>query len=295
MRLQAGDAAVLELAPEVGGSVAGWTWHGRPVLRPASAEDRAARNPRRLCAFPMIPFSGRIADGRFRWDGQDIQLPPNFPPEPHAIHGNAWRSAWTTVGSGGGTTDAALLVLEHDGDAAWPFPYRAEQHFTLRPDALELRLLVRNAGRAPMPAGMGWHPHFHRGTDAALGFHADRVWLADARNIPERLEAPAGAYRFDPPMRLLGEAQVDNCYAGWDGRAMLRSAGDGLRITVTADPVFAGLVVYTPRDKPFFCVEPATHAPNAINRTGGMRVLAPGEDLSGTVRISVAAEATSPG
>ena len=281
MRLEAGSA-VLELAPEVGGSVAGWTWHGRPVMRPVTAEDRAAHSPRRLCAFPLIPFSGRIADGRFRWQGREVQLPPNFPPEPHAIHGNAWERAWSVEGSG---TDRALLALDHRGDASWPFPYRAEQRFTLRPDGMELRIGVRNTGGAPMPAGLGWHPHFPRGADAALGFHADRVWLADARNLPERLAPPAGDYLFDP-MRPLGDAQVDNCYAGWDGRATFRPAG--LQVTLTADPVFGHFVVYTPQGRPYFCAEPATHAPDAINRPEGMRALAPGEELAGTIRLDLA-------
>lgn len=281
MRLQAGDA-LLELAPEVGGSVAGWTWRGHPVMRPASAEDRAARSPRRLCAFPLIPFSGRIADGRFRWQGREVQLPPNFPPEPHAIHGNAWQRAWSLADSGAAW---AVLALDHAGDSAWPFPYRAEQRFTLGPDALELRLSVRNTGDAPMPAGLGWHPHFPRGADAALGFRAAQVWLADARNLPERLVAPEGPYLFDP-LRPLGEAQVDNCYVGWDRRATLHPAG--LELTLTADEAFPEFVVYTPRDKPYFCAEPATHAPDAINRLGGMRVLAPGEELAGTMRLEVA-------
>lgn len=292
MRLEAGSA-VLELEPDVGGSVAGWTWNGHPVMREATAEDRAARSPRRLCAFPLIPFSGRIADGRFRWQGREIQLPPNFPPEPHAIHGNAWQRAWS-VGDAAGPGAAAVLTLDHAGDPSWPFPYRAEQHFTLHPDGLELRLLVRNTGDAPMPAGLGWHPHFPRGADAALGFRAEKVWLADARNLPQRLVGPEGAYRFDqllPSGRPLGDAQVDNCYVGWDRHAVLRPAG--LRLALSADPAFPDFVVYTPRDKPYFCAEPATHAPDAINRPEGMRVLAPGETLSGTMRIDVAEAAPS--
>ena len=219
-----------------------------------------------------------------------MQLPPNFLPEPHAIHGNAWQRAWAVAGSAGAGSgaDRAVLVLDHAGDAAWPFPYRAEQRFTLHPDGLELRLLVRNTGDAPMPAGLGWHPHFPRGADAALGFRAEQVWLADARNLPDRLGPPEGAYRFDP-LRPLGEAQVDNCYVGWDRRATLRPAG--LELTLSADPAFPDFVVYTPRDKPYFCAEPATHVPDAINRKEGMRVLAPGEELAGTMRLDVAAAA----
>jgi len=274
--LRAGESA-LHVVPETGGSCAGWTWRGLPVMRPASDADLASGNPRRLGAYPLIPFSGRIADGRFVWRGQTIQLPPNFLPEPHAIHGNAWQSAWQVAEQ---AEDWVLLTLDNAPNPAWPFPYRAGLGFHLLPDGLDVALHLR--AEAEMPAGLGWHPYFHRGPGAALGFRAERVWLADDRNIPESLVLPEGAYCFDAE-RALDDSAVDNCYAGWTGHAEPRPPG--VRVSIEADPLFNHLVVYTPPGKPFFCTEPATHAPNSINRPEGMRVLAAGEVLEGGIRL----------
>lgn len=276
MILRAGESEI-HVIPETGGAVAGWTWRGLPVMRPASEEDLSCGNPRRLGAYPLIPFSGRIAEGRFTWKGEAIQLPLNFPPETVSIHGNAWQSAWTVAER---SDDRALLTLDHAGDGSWPFPYRAGLGFQLLPDGLDVALHVR-AG-AEMPAGLGWHPYFHRGPGAALGFRAERVWLADAGNIPEREAAPEGPYAFDPG-RALDGAAVDNCYAGWDRQARLQLPG--IIVHMEADPVFDHLIVYTPPGRPFFCVEPASHAPNSISRPEGMRVLAPGEVLEGGIRL----------
>jgi aldose 1-epimerase len=280
MLLRAGEAT-LHVVPETGGSCAGWTWRGLPVMRPASDADLAAGNPRRLGAYPLIPFSGRIADGRFAWKGRTIQLPPNFPPEPHTIHGNAWQNAWTVAER---AEDRVLLTFANAPNPAWPFPYRAGLGFHLLPDGLDVAIHLH--AEAEMPAGFGWHPYFHRAPGAALGFHAERVWLADDRNIPESLALPSGPLGFDPG-RALDDAAVDNCYAGWTRHA--QPAPPGVRVSIEADPVLDHLVVYTPPGRDYFCTEPATHAPNSINRPEGMRVLAAGEALEGRIRLRLAA------
>ena len=42
----------------------------------------------------MLPFCSRIHNGRFRYGDRDVSLAPNFPPEPHAIHGFGWQGLW---------------------------------------------------------------------------------------------------------------------------------------------------------------------------------------------------------
>jgi aldose 1-epimerase len=52
------------------------------------------------------------------------------------------------------------------------------------------------------------------------------------------------------------------------------------------------LVVYTPRDKDYFCVEPVSHVGNAIHMADpaahGLRTLQPGESFEATMTIEVA-------
>ena len=65
-------------------------------------------------------------------------------------------------------------------------------------------------------------------------------------------------------------------------------------ITLTATGDFApGVQVYAPPAQPVICVEPVSHMPDAPNRpalgaAAPMRLLAPGQSLRGTIRLTAA-------
>ena len=42
-------------------------------------------------SYPLVPFAGRIRDGRLDSRGEPIQLAPNWPGAPHPLHGAAGR------------------------------------------------------------------------------------------------------------------------------------------------------------------------------------------------------------
>ena len=50
--------------------------------------------------YPMVPWAGRVREGRFEWAGEVHSLPINMPP--HAIHGTVFNRPWKRV-------DAATL------------------------------------------------------------------------------------------------------------------------------------------------------------------------------------------
>ena len=84
--------------------------------------------------------------------------------------------------------------------------------------------------------------------------------------------------------------------ASQPGTARRRIGGIGGGVTITADAAFRHLQVYTPRQHDFFCVEPVSHVPDAINRPDlppgqGMHVLQPGATLSGIITIALLAGA----
>jgi aldose 1-epimerase len=62
-------------------------------------------------------------------------------------------------------------------------------------------------------------------------------------------------------------------------------------ITMTASDVFSFFHVYVPPDDDYFCAEPVSAMPDAVNRRDvnghGLRILPPGEAVSGWMRISV--------
>ena len=291
VELRAGPARVA-VAPHVGGSITRYATElgGATMdwLRPAPADVVAERAPGGTSCFPMVPFSNRIRDAAFRFRGRRIQLPRNFPPERHAIHGHAWRAPWSVADR----AEARLsLQYRHPADA-WPWQYVAQQTFDLTGERLRVRLTVTNEASEAMPVGFGLHPYFIRTPRAVLQADVGPMWQSDAELMPVRL-TPA------PPQLLLGAAglnpdatPLDNNFIGFGGRAVIEWPEWNARLRMDADPIYACLVVYTPAGRDFFCVEPATNCVDAFNladagRTDtGLIVLEPGDTATGDVTFT---------
>jgi len=286
----AGFEAVV--SPRIGGSIARLTRDtaAGPVdlLRPAGAEALAGDAANDLGCFPLVPFSNRVAGGRFQFRGRTVTLPLNRPGCPHAIHGHAWEKPWAVEGRSAGSL--RLTYRHAAGD--WPWSYRATQILTLGDDGLTVDLELVNEGDGEgdgaMPAGIGLHPYFPKPPGTVLTAGVRSVWLTDAGMLPTTRACPPPEWDF-PAGRVMDACVIDNGFAGWDGRAVIDWPDGRGRLTLEAEGPFGHLVVYAPRGGDFVCVEPVTHMTDAVNRPheadAGVRVLEPGERLTGRVRF----------
>jgi aldose 1-epimerase len=234
-----------------------------------------------LSSFPLVPYSNRISHGRFAWNGRDIQIAPNFAPEPHAIHGTGWEDRWAVVEE---SASSAILSLDHQADARWPWSFTARQTITLADGGLTILMEVRNKSSEPAPVAFGHHPYFDA-EGASLSFQADRVWMNGADCLPNEAVVPEGIYDFSHD-RELAQRSIDHCYSGWDGQAKIRWAGRPLGLTIASD--MGAAVVYVPDGEDYFCFEPVPHSNNALNRTDAdpkMPVIDPGELFHSAIRF----------
>ena len=93
--------------------------------------------------------------------------------------------------------------------------------------------------------------------------------------------------------RDIADLAIDNCFTGWGLKADLAWPEQALALRIEADPVFSHFVVYTPPHREYFCAEPQTVAPDAVNLAGrgvaetGLIVLAPGATQHGRVRFAI--------
>ena len=297
----AAAGAVLTLAPGIGGAITAFTVAGVPILRPTPRAALADPDVRRTACYPLVPYSNRIAHGVLRFSGREYRLARNFGSHPHSIHGVGWQRAWSVVEA---SDTHALLTLAHDpiGAAAeaWPWPFVATQAFHLASGSGEMQgvltvtLTLTNAGDAPFPFGLGFHPYFPRNAATELRFAADEAFQNDETQLPVMRVAVPSQWRFEPARGLRGLA-LDNVFAGWPGRATIE---DRARTTsLAADRACTFLVVYAPAHASFVALEPVTHQTDAFNRaalgaTGtGTRVLPPGASFSCTMRIAATANA----
>ena len=286
-----GHGVALTLAPGLGGAVLrygdGDGATGRQWLRPALADALAIQDPYGAAAFPLVPYSNRIRHGRFVFQDRAVTLPPNRPPAPHSIHGHGWQAAWQPV-----RVDAwqAELAYAHAADA-WPWAYRATETIALEPGRVRLELGLTNESDAPMPAGLGWHPYLLRTPRATVTASVRGLWLVDDDVMPTEHVAPPPT--LDPGRGLgVDGAALDNCFTGWDGRAVVEWPEWQAGLVVTAEPPLRCLVLYTPPGRDFFCLEPVSHVTDAINlaaggrRDTGLVTLGPGDTLRTAITLT---------
>lgn len=253
--LEAG-AACVTIDPERGGRLASLCLDGLEVL---VGESEVEGEPTLWGCYPMVPWAGRVRDGRFTFGGREHTLPLEAPP--HAIHGVGHRSAWEVTGP---------HSLRLDLDGRWPFGGLVTQAFALTADALSLTMVVTATERA-MPVMAGWHPCFRpqlvRGGPARLAITPTKMWERDTSGIPTGVQVPVPVGPWDDAFSgLASDPRIT-----WPDAVELDLRSSG--------PVW---VVYD-QDPRLLCVEPQTDAPDAFNREP--EVLAPGDRLTATFTI----------
>lgn len=275
---------LLELDPCAGGAVSKLKHRDLDVLRPAPERVGPAFDPLKYAAFTMVPFVGRIHEARFQISEREIDLHANLPPEPHAIHGHGWQDVWKVESQ---SKTRASLSYHHAADA-WPWSYNARQDFQLSDNRLSVELSVKNLSDTPMPAGLGWHPYFSR-EGATLIVPTTHVWSVDAEsgtNSPAPVKITDDLSRA----RIVDDMILDTAFSVEAGTIEINWPTHG--VSIKSDPVFEHATIFVPPGENYFCAEPISHAPNAVNSdlaedVTGLKWLAPGETLSGKIKLTV--------
>lgn len=247
----------------------------------------------------LIPFPGRIADGRYSFDGRAFQLERNDKEGPNAIHGFVRTLPWNVV-----RVDAKSAVFEVGLDAeqygrkGYPFSLAIQVTYGLDETGLSCSFDVRNIGTRPAPVGVGFHPYFTVGTamidDAEVRIPGAGFLEFNDRLVPTGKVLAASGTEWDcRDSCRIGAKKFNHCYVQLDrdadgmATASLRHAGSGRVIEVTMDQAFSAIVVYTGdaiADAPrrACAIEPMTCASDAFNHPEwGLKRLPPGETFSG--------------
>lgn len=251
----------------------------------------------------LIPFPGRISDGRYTFDGQSLQLECNDKEGPNAIHGFVRSLPWH-VREAHPNKVAFEIRLDADtyAERGYAFSLAVGVMYELGASGLTCTFTVKSVGQQAAPGGVGFHPYFTVGTtliDEAeaqipgsgyLEFNERLVLTGAILNVAG---TPWDYRRF----REIGHQRFNHCYVQLERNAQgiatasLRHPAGGRVIDVTMDSAFSAVVVYTgdtigdaPRTA--VAIEPMTCASDAFNHPDwGLKRLVPGETFSGTYRI----------
>ncbi len=264
------------------------------VLRPFTAQSDENIDPLKTSSFPLIPYSNRIKNGHFSYDGIDYQVPLNFGEHPHSIHGVGWQSLWNLKQQ---SESSVTITLDYAGPG-WPHAFSATQTIALDGKTLTHKISLSNTSDTAFPAGLGMHPYFPRHGGAILQADVDSVWLNDETCMPIEL-APISNHNDTDHWNLSEGSAVetllcDNLFQTWSRKAHISWPNDGVSVDLTASNDLDRLMVYAPEGENFFCVEPVSHITDAFNLSdqgmskgdSGSKTLAPGENWTVWMKLT---------
>ncbi len=287
------DKVQLGVLPELGASLSFlkyMTRNGnfRDILRPIDWYSRPDASSTAL--FPMIPFCGRIRGGSFVYFGITRKMAKNHMGIIDPIHGDGWKSTWKVQSQ---QDDKVVLTLKHNkNNGGFPFSYNAELIYSLQKTRLEIEMKITNPGHLPMPCGMGIHPFFVKTKDVELDFATQMVWSNESDPIFDKPYETPSTWQFQGG-RPLKNAVFDTCFDGFDGKASILYPDTGITVNIEADNQFKHIVLYVPRGKNFFCLEPASNAINAFNLAAngiigtGMKSIGPEQSMCGKLALEI--------
>ncbi len=277
----------LALSPSIGGAISAFTWldggANRPILRESHSLLEKAVD---ASSFPLVPYVNRIRGGRFTFRGREVRIAPNMAGDPSPLHGQGWINPWTVDRA---VDRHASLSFRHKA-GEWPWDYQARQDFPLDEGGLTVTLTCRNLSDDAMPCGLGQHPYFPCGSETRLDTAVTDVWTIDDKVLPVGKVAAEG--RYDLCDRGVCGQGLDNGFGGWAGEARMSDPDWPFSLRLSS-PDAHFFQLYSPPTGGIFVAEPVTHANAALNAPEeqwpelGMRVLAPGGEMSLTARLDV--------
>lgn len=284
-----------EIIPETGANCCRLFHHPSTsdVLRsPRSL--RELRGSPNVFGIPLLFPPGRIASGRYTFDGRTYHFPINEPTRGNHIHGMLSGMPFSCAALGRDYAVLVLRVSEESPYLTFPHAFSIVREYRLTSRGLEHRLTVRNEGDRRMPCGVGFHTAFRvpfaRAGSAAhctLGLQADRLILLDSQSY-----LPKGMTDADDPLSdslRRGECpatggQISAVFHTNDGIAVLLDRKAGLQVLYHAGKALAFFVIWNGDGRQgFVCLEPQSWMPDAPNlpypwEQSGVDALMPGEE-----------------
>ena len=276
-----------EIIPDMGAAISSLRINGHELLfLQPWFWDKSSDRTRGGLPF-LFPACGRLERngqaGLWYWKHHLYRMQP---------HGFAMRMPWAVTRF----NQADSLALElHDTPETreqYPFAFSVELVFRVEPGAFFIEQTYTNTGTDEMPFSAGFHPYFltpppGQGKEKTLirfQSHQRLLYntsLTDLQGVapPHNMPASAADAKINESLNLVNENNVVRLELPNGPTICIQAQG-------AKDPaMFHYIQLYTAPDQPFFCIEPWTGHPNALNSVWGTRRLAPGTEEKALLRI----------
>ncbi len=172
----------------------------------------------------LVPWPNRIRDGRYSFDGADLQLAISEPKFGNASHGLLRFGTYEPIEQ---SDERLVLGADVVPQTGYPFHLRTRVTFSLQRDGLHVAHDIENIGATTAPVALGVHPYLQIGgvatADLVVRSTGTTTLVLDDRNIPVD-EVPVGTGTDLRAGVRLGDAALDNGYRGLERDAEGRAA-----------------------------------------------------------------------
>lgn len=231
----------------------------------------------------LFPIVGALKDGRYRYEGQEYELPR---------HGFARDREFTVIEQ---TQDSVTLQLVADEATrtVYPFDFALNVHYELGGEGLQVRYEVHNPSQKELFFSVGGHPAFNVPLEDNLTF--EDYYLAFSP-MKSRIELPLAGNFIDMSQRTLGATNTNLrlTHDLFQNDALIYETKGLTSVTIASeksphsvrvafnDMAYVGIWTPYPKAAPFLCIEPWAGVADTTDATGelteklGIQKLAPG-------------------
>ena len=273
----------VSLIPSAGNLVAEMRVRGHNVLRfPYESVADYKGNGGVTLGIPFLaPWADRLDEQAFYANGRRFAFDMNL--------GNI-RGANPIHGFLANATQWQVIEVKADSQSAWvtsrleffkyplwmkqfPFAHTIEMTHRLQSGVLEVVTRIANLTAEPMPVAIGFHPYFQL-TDSphddwTISVGARTHWPVGDTKMPTGQTQPIERFFDDPQSVALKGRDIDDVFSDLvrdeRGRAIMAVSGTSQRLEVLLGPKYQAVVVYSPGNRDFVCLEPEAGIINALN------------------------------
>ncbi len=250
----------------------------------------------------MFPFAGRIAGGKFHWNGRHYELPTGDG-RGHALHGFAFNRPWRLIQEAADSVTGEFQLGRDAEDVfeLWPGDFSIRATYQVGAQSLDCGIEFTNTGDEPLPCCFGWHPYFRLPLSDGGSTAKTTLTLPASQTMSLVEMIPTGKIvANDDGLTLpdgfgLGEHSFDEPFVldppnGSVHVVTLRDNASGRVLKQSFDASMKYAVAYTPGHREAICVEPQTGPPDIFNMQAAglseaMLVLASGESKSYSMKL----------
>ncbi len=294
-----GAEQAVRLLPDHGFNVYDWTYQGGVLLmEPVDITMIGTKY-----GIPLLfPTPNRMRDSQFTWRGKQYHQRKHG--EDVWIHGLVKDEPWQVrcwADDQGAYAEGVITFAEGNPlYEAYPFPCKLTVLYTLHAGGLKIDARVDNTGSDDLPFGFAIHPYFSKRGDANQVFLTTpltRIYENDEKLLPSGKILDITGQRWDTSdgLHSVQSLDLDNVYHGMNSdRVAVIEYPNSARITLRGDDSFRNLIVFTPKDRPGFCIEHQTCSTDALNlhakgllEEAGLLILPAGQTWRGWVTLDV--------